>query len=151
MSTRLGLFDSLSSDNQLAVLRFCGPDNGGDRRQLQLSIGPRTVALDKQAAEELIEAIQEVWEPVGYYQRVEMVVQRLKDLGAHVLVRRRKLAHREKEYLKIKADGGHHEWQTIVMPAIREHFPDAYLTSGGFLRSTSGHSGRMNLTIALEK
>lgn len=77
-------------------------------------------------------------------EKVEATRDRLRALGAKVQVRRRRLAHRTKTYLYIKAAGGHHEWLSIVMPAIYKDFPDAYMTSGGFWTE-------MNLTIALEK
>lgn len=69
----------------------------------------------------------------------------LEALGVTVGIRHRKLAHREKTYLRIKAEGGHHEWLNVIMPVIRERYPDTYMTSGGF-----GVNG-MNITVALEK
>jgi hypothetical protein len=47
--------------------------------------------------------------------------------------------------LHVKAAGGHYQWKNIVMPRIREYFPDAYMTSGSFV------CDKMNVTIALEK
>lgn len=76
--------------------------------------------------------------------KIEATRDRLVALGAKVQVRHRKLAHRMKVYLYIKAAGGHFEWKSIIMPAIHKDFPDAYMTSGGFWTE-------MNLTIALEK
>ena len=68
----------------------------------------------------------------------------LRDLGAQVKVRHRKLAHRNKTYLHIAAMGGHREFYRIVLPVIHRNFPDAYMTSGGF-------GDKMNITVALEK
>jgi hypothetical protein len=68
----------------------------------------------------------------------------LRNLGAKVKVRHRKLAHRNKTYLHIVAMGGHHECYRIVLPVIHRRFPDAYMTSGGF-------GPKMDITIALEK
>ncbi len=62
--------------------------------------------------------------------------------GAKVWVRRRKLAHRRKTYLRVVAKGGHWEWKNIAMPTIRRFFPETYMTSGGF-------GDKMNVTIAL--
>jgi hypothetical protein len=74
---------------------------------------------------------------------VDWACQALRNKGAKVWVKRRKLTHRTKIYLRIVAEGGHWEWKNIVMPAIRRYFPDAYMTSGGF-------GTKMNITIALE-
>ena len=68
----------------------------------------------------------------------------LEALGAKVSIRHRQLAHRVKTYLTVEADGGHYIFNTIVLPEIRRHFPDAYMTSGGFGET-------MNVTVALEK
>jgi len=79
-----------------------------------------------------------------YQQRLDWVVGALRAKGAKVLVRRRKLAHRTKVYLNVDAEGGHHEWKRIIMPAIHRYFKDAYMTSGGFANE------RLNVTISLE-
>jgi len=84
---------------------------------------------------------------MGHDEKVKVVRDALRTLGAQVRVNNRQLVRREKTYLHIKCRGGHHEWQAFVMPVIREHFPDAYMASGSFLTSVN----RMNLTIALEK
>jgi len=89
---------------------------------------------------------------VEHNQKVTAARNALRDLGAKVRYRRRKLRHRRKTYLHVVADGGHHVWQTIVMPAIHKHFPDAYLTSGSFCTTNRGGlRTEMNITIALEK
>ena len=80
----------------------------------------------------------------GYRKKVEATRDALVALGARVTVRRRQLAHRKKTYLYVVAAGGHFEWQSIIMPAIRKDFPNAYMTSGGF-------GAEMKLTIALGK
>lgn len=54
------------------------------------------------------------------------------------------------------AQGGHWEWEKIVMPAIHQHFPDAYMTSGSFSGDFSdfndfSYIGNMDITIALER
>jgi len=69
----------------------------------------------------------------------------LEALGATVGIRHRQLAHREKTYLRIKAGSGHTTWSFIIMPKIRENFPDAYLTSGGFW------GDKLEVTVVLEK
>ena len=76
--------------------------------------------------------------------RVDWACYDLRQLGAKVRVRRRKLAHRTKVYLNVEAEGGHWEWKHIIMPTIHRFFPDAYMTSGGF-------GVKMNVTIALER
>lgn len=81
---------------------------------------------------------------LGYDQKVTATRDALRALGAKVQIRRRQLMHREKTYLIVVAEGDHHTWRTIVMPEIRKHFPDAYMTSGSFV-------SKMNITIALEK
>jgi len=73
---------------------------------------------------------------------VEWTCQALRNKGAKVRVRRRKLACCRRTYLKIGAEGGHWEWKNIVMPTIRQFFPDAYMTSGSF-------GSKMDVTIAL--
>jgi len=79
-----------------------------------------------------------------YNQKVRDTRDALRALGAKVKVRHRKLAHRNKTYLHIVAAGGHYACYHIVMPNIHKHFPDAYMTSGGF-------GPEMHITVALEK
>jgi hypothetical protein len=81
---------------------------------------------------------------LGYDQKVAAVRDKLRSLGARVRVRRRQLAHREKTYLHVVAANGSGGYTTIIMPVIRRHFPNAYMTSGSF-------DGRININIALEK
>lgn len=91
---------------------------------------------------------------LGHDQKVEATVANLKELGvgARVRVSRRQLAHREKTYLKIRADGTHDTYKSLVMPVIRKYFPDAYMTSGGFGPAWADASEPyMNITVALEK
>ena len=76
--------------------------------------------------------------------RLIWAVEALRNKGAKVWVKRRKLAQRRKTYLRVEAEGGHWKWKNIVMPAIRRFFPDAYMTSGGF-------GDKMHVTIALGK
>jgi hypothetical protein len=81
------------------------------------------------------------------------VAKELRELGAKVRVNGRRLVKRKKTYLHIEMEGGHHEWLKIVMPIIHKRFPDAYMTSGGFSRMSSGavKPQLMNVTIALER
>jgi hypothetical protein len=79
-----------------------------------------------------------------YDQKVEDTIERLRQKGARVRVKRRKLAHRKKTYLHIVAEGTHHTFMAIVMPSIRKDFPEAYMTSGGFM------SSNMNITVSLD-
>jgi hypothetical protein len=88
---------------------------------------------------------------LGYDQLVQATVDRLTERGARVKVRRRKLAHREKTYLNIRADGTHDTYLTLVMPLIHKDFPDAYMTSGGFTPEPWASDPHMNITVALEK
>jgi len=83
-----------------------------------------------------------------YNQKVKDTVERLRQKGARVRVKRRKLAHRKKTYLHIVAGGTHHTYMSIVMPVIREDFPEAYMTSGGF--SLSGPDPHMTITVSLD-
>jgi hypothetical protein len=76
--------------------------------------------------------------------RLIWAVEALRDKGAKVRIRRRKLTNRRKTYLRIVAEGGHWEWKNIVMPAIYRFFPDAYMTSGSF-------GLPMDITVALGK
>lgn len=79
---------------------------------------------------------------MSYNKKVAAVRDRLRALGAKVNVRRRRLAHREKTYLRVVANnGGGYE---LVMSTIRKHFPDAYMTSGSL-------TSMIDITIALEK
>jgi hypothetical protein len=78
-------------------------------------------------------------------QKVAATVERLRVKGARVRVKRRKLAHREKTYLHIVAGGTHSTFFGVVMPLIRETFPEAYMTSGGFISKPS-----MNITVSLD-
>ena len=80
-----------------------------------------------------------------YNKRVQDTVERLRVKGARVRVKRRKLAHRKKTYLHIEAGGTTNTYRSIVMPLIREDFPEAYMTSGGFRSEPS-----MNITISLD-
>jgi hypothetical protein len=86
-------------------------------------------------------------------QKVEETVEVLKTHGFKVLVRHRKLAKRKKTYLVVRGPGGNIVYRDLVMPIIREHFPDAYMTSGGFGVPYEGlvHFPHLNLTIALTK
>ena len=91
-------------------------------------------------------------ENIGYDIRLSMLLTRLKDRGAKVKVRRRKLTHREKDYLHLCAAGNHYDYTTFVKPIITNLFPDAYMTSGGFGPAWPHASDPyMNLTISLEK
>ncbi|MHC4300934.1 MAG: hypothetical protein ACYS7Y_26975 [Planctomycetota bacterium] len=72
-------------------------------------------------------------------------IDRLRALGAKVRIIHRKLAHREKSYLRVKSAGGLYEFNNIVMPAICKDFPDAYMTSGVWASEGTEH------VIALEK
>ena len=81
----------------------------------------------------------------GYDQKVQDTVERLRVKGARVQVKRRKLAHRKKTYLHIVAGGTHSTFFRVVMPVIRENFPEAYMTSGGFMSGPS-----MNITVSLD-
>jgi len=87
---------------------------------------------------------------LAYDQKVKATVERLKDLGARVKVRTRKLAHREKTYLKIIAAGTHSQYLSLIMPTLRKDFPDAYMTSGGFTAEPWASDPHMNLTISLD-
>ena len=78
-----------------------------------------------------------------YNKRVTATVERLRQKGARVRVKRRKLAHRKKTYLHIEAGGTHSTFFRVVMPLVREDFPEAYMTSGGFM------SG-LKVTISLD-
>ncbi len=82
-------------------------------------------------------------------EKVTLVVEVLRAFGAHVRVHRRQLTHRKKVYLNVVTKGGYWEWRKIVMPAIHQYFPDAYMTSGSF--SNFNYPDSMNVTIALEK
>lgn len=91
-------------------------------------------------------------ENIDYDRRVKLLIELLKDMGARVQLKRRKLAHRQKDYLNIRADGNHNTYMTRIRPLIEHWFPDAYMTSGGFGPAWAGASDpHMNLTIALEK
>ena len=81
----------------------------------------------------------------AYKRREANTVERLRQKGARVRVKRRKLAHRKKTYLHIKAGGTHTTFFMVLMPLIREDFPEAYMTSGGFMSEPS-----MNITISLD-
>jgi hypothetical protein len=81
-----------------------------------------------------------------YDQKVEDTVERLRQKGARVRVKRRKLSHRKKTYLNIVAEGTHHTFMAIVMPSIRKDFPEAYMTSGGFMSFDTS----MNITVSLD-
>jgi len=85
-------------------------------------------------------------------QKVEETVEALRKHGFKVSVRRRKLAAGVKIYLVVRGEGGNIVRRDLVMPIIREEFPDAYMTSGGFCGWSTGDSpSRMNVTIALTK
>jgi hypothetical protein len=89
-------------------------------------------------------------EQVGYDVRLKLLITRLKDMGARVQLKRRKLAHREKDYLKIRAGGNHNTYMSLVKPIIEHWFPDAYMTSGGFGPAWPHASDPyMDITIAL--
>jgi hypothetical protein len=79
-----------------------------------------------------------------YNRRVEAVVERLRVKGARVRVKRRKMSHRKKTYLHIVAGGTHSTFFEVVLPLIRMDFPEAYMTSGGFM------SSNMNITVSLD-
>ncbi len=81
--------------------------------------------------------------------RVEATVERLRVKGARVRVKRRKLAHRKKTYLHISAGGTHRTYTALAMPLIRQDFPEAYMTSGGFTPEWVPNP-RMNITISLD-
>jgi hypothetical protein len=81
-----------------------------------------------------------------YDQKVAATVKRLRVKGARVRVKRRKLAHRKKTYLYIVAGGTTYTYRSIVIPLIREDFPEAYMTSGGFMSSDTS----MKVTISLD-
>jgi hypothetical protein len=83
-----------------------------------------------------------------YGQKVLATVERLRIKGASVRVTRRKLAHRKKTYLHIIAGGTHSTFFRLILPLIREDFPEAYMTSGGF--SLSGSNPRMNIAVSLD-
>ncbi len=84
----------------------------------------------------------------AYNKRVTAVVERLRVKGARVRVKRRKLAHRKKTYLHIRAGGTHNTFSMVVMPLIRQDFPEAYMTSGGF--SSRVPDPHMNITVSLD-
>jgi hypothetical protein len=81
-----------------------------------------------------------------YDQKVEATVERLRQKGGRVRVKRRKLAHRKKTYLHIIAGGTYTTYFRLVMPSIRKDFPEAYMTSGGFM--SSGTS--IKITVSLD-
>ena len=75
---------------------------------------------------------------------------RLRELGARVQVNRRTLTSgRKKVYLRVRGRGGHREFYQIAMRAVRENWPDAYMTSGGF--SIHKQEPEFDCTVALEK
>ena len=80
-----------------------------------------------------------------YNQKVKDTVERLRQNEARVRVKRRKLAHRKKTYLHIVGGGTTNTYRSVVMPLIREDFPEAYMTSGGFVSEPS-----MSITISLD-
>jgi hypothetical protein len=89
-------------------------------------------------------------------EKLVAVITKLKSLGAKVKHRRRKLVRREKDYLTLIGAGNHRTYTTVILPAICKHFPDAYMTSGGFASETcnsvkGGWEPRFNITLALEK
>jgi hypothetical protein len=89
---------------------------------------------------------------VGHDKKVAAVRDALREQGAKVRVKNRQLAHREKTYLIVRGAGSQVQVRDIVMPTIRKHFPDAYMTSGGYDSAWSYAVGqRFNVTIALEK
>jgi hypothetical protein len=69
-------------------------------------------------------------------EKLSVVITKLKSLGAKVKHRRRKLAHSEKDYLTLIGVGGHSEYTSVILPALRSYFPDAYMTSGSFASET---------------
>lgn len=79
--------------------------------------------------------------------RVAATVERLRQKGARVRVKRRKLTHRKKIYLHIVAGGTHSTFFRVVLPLIQKDFPEAYMTSGGFM---SRSEQTMNVTISLD-
>jgi len=83
-------------------------------------------------------------------QKVANVVKQLRDKGAQVRVRRRKLAHQEKTYLRIKGGGSHRTFFGVVMPLISSEFPEAYMTSGGFWRDAATSEELMQVNVSLE-
>ena len=93
------------------------------------------------------ESYQRYKQEKGHNQKVATTVERLRVKGARVRVKRRKLAHRKKTYLHIVAGGNHSTFFGAVLPAIREGFPEAYMTSGGFM---SCSEETMNITVSLD-
>ena len=91
------------------------------------------------------ESYQRYNQEKAHNQKVAATVERLRVKGARVRVKRRKLAHREKTYLHIVAGGTPNTYRSVVMPLIRDDFPEAYLTSGVFRSEPS-----MNITISLD-
>jgi hypothetical protein len=87
---------------------------------------------------------------LSYDQKVQATVDRLKQKGARVRVKRRKLAHREKTYLELRADGTHNTYLTLVMPLIHKDFPEAYMTSGSFTPEPWASDPHMNITVSLD-
>lgn len=146
MSTKLATIQALN-DREIRVIRFCGPDKGDgkDRRIAQVTIesllSNEHIILDKEKAQELIDALNDVWGRSD----LERTKTMLESYGLKVRVRRRKLAGGEKVYIVLQGCERHYDFYHLWMPKIRDHFPDAYMTSGGFGTDDSTQ------TIALEK
>lgn len=113
---------------------------------------------DRQRFEETVKFLAKTEAPttfvIGHDQRAKVTREQLITLGAKVDVRRRQLTRREKTYLRIRGRGGHTRFHGVLLPTIRELWPDAYMTSGSFWICRIDRSGdrqRMDMIVALEK
>lgn len=69
----------------------------------------------------------------------------LEKLGVTVYIKRRRLTNGIQTCLRITAPEGRGTWDGKILPTIREHFPDAYKTSGGY------SNRKLDVTFTLEK
>lgn len=85
---------------------------------------------------------------LSYAQKVQATIDRLSVKGARVTTRRRKLANRTKTYLRIRAGGTHTTFFSLALPLIHKDFPEAYMTSGGFMSRIAEPT--MDITVSLD-